>query len=184
MVNWNTITLPKQKGGRGVQTISLKNDSLLCSLAWRFHTTPSPLWVQLLTKKYSNTTHGTYPPSSPIWKNIQRSVSYIRVLSTGLLIMGASLIYGITDGSSHYPLLPLFSLIQGLFSGPNPLPKLASQLSNDVLSLILFLSISQLTWKLEFKTPSYLIFQLDLTLPVGFFLAMVPYFVELPTSFY
>lgn len=43
LINWETLTKPKDEGGLGLQKSEVKNKALLASLAWRFHKNPDAL---------------------------------------------------------------------------------------------------------------------------------------------
>lgn len=76
LLNWDTITLPKQMGGLGIQKLYPKNIALLVSLSWRYYNTKSTIWTIILQGKYhfsrNANTHVLIAKSndSYIWKSI------------------------------------------------------------------------------------------------------------------
>ena len=52
IVNWETVTLPKEAGGLGITSTRHRNQAILMNQAWRFHSTPSSLWAWVLKAKY------------------------------------------------------------------------------------------------------------------------------------
>lgn len=52
---------------------SLKNQTLLCILAWRLHSCLSSFWVKVLTSKYRHTNFEQLPYTSKVWRKISRS---------------------------------------------------------------------------------------------------------------
>lgn len=73
LLNWDTITLPKSKGGLGIHKSSLRNKAILSGLAWRVFQGPNIYWKAVLKNKYKN-----HPVSGPrkacvsrTWRNIQ-----------------------------------------------------------------------------------------------------------------
>lgn len=49
----DTITLDEKEGGLRVQKASLRNESMLTSLAWRYYHNLQSFWVKVLSSKYS-----------------------------------------------------------------------------------------------------------------------------------
>lgn len=102
-----------------MQKASLKNDTILSSLAWRLHTNFSFLWVKVLNLKY-NTNHESRKPSSyKIWRDILR----------GWNLCKDAILWSVHDGKrvdvwrdrwiSNHP--PLCNIIQGTLPNTNPL---------------------------------------------------------------
>lgn len=52
LLNRNTVTTPKSRGGLGIQRLPQKNESLLASQAWRMIQNPSSLWAATILHKY------------------------------------------------------------------------------------------------------------------------------------
>ena len=45
MVNWDTVTLPKEAGGLGIPSTQHKNQAILMNQAWRLFSNPTSLWA-------------------------------------------------------------------------------------------------------------------------------------------
>ncbi|KAK1309895.1 hypothetical protein QJS10_CPA08g00761 [Acorus calamus] len=54
MVKWESICLPRSKGGLGVLDLNAMNKALLSKWLWQWQATPSALWVRLLWERYDN----------------------------------------------------------------------------------------------------------------------------------
>ena len=68
LVNWNTVTLPKQYGGLGIFQMRTRNEGLLAKLCWRIANNPKALWAKIFIKKYlSSSFVGKKKNSSIIW---------------------------------------------------------------------------------------------------------------------
>lgn len=80
-VNWDTITLPKSKGGLSIHRARQSNIALLGKHVWSMLQEPQKLWVQLLSSKYLKDnhilnvvhSHGT----SYTWFSITKAVSWL-----------------------------------------------------------------------------------------------------------
>ncbi|CAJ2643768.1 unnamed protein product [Trifolium pratense] len=53
-VSWDTICLPKDRGGLGIKNLDLFNQSLLCKWKWRGISDENALWSTLLKYRYGN----------------------------------------------------------------------------------------------------------------------------------
>lgn len=51
LVNWNTISLPKEFGGLAIPRIQDFNNVVLAKLDWRLATTNGNLWVEIMKAK-------------------------------------------------------------------------------------------------------------------------------------
>ena len=68
LVNWNTVTLPKQYGGLSIFPMRTRNEGLLAKLCWRIANNPKALWAKIFIKKYlSSSFVGKKKNSSIIW---------------------------------------------------------------------------------------------------------------------
>ena len=71
LVNWHTITLPKDWGGLGLYQMRYRKQALLAKLCWRIANENESPWAQLLTKKYLTPSRlseeGRNRPCSKIW---------------------------------------------------------------------------------------------------------------------
>ncbi|XP_019164336.1 PREDICTED: uncharacterized protein LOC109160503 [Ipomoea nil] len=56
LVNWETITKPKEQGGVGLRRLREMNLAFLTKLGWRLHTEKENLWAKVVLAKYM---HGT-----------------------------------------------------------------------------------------------------------------------------
>lgn len=59
----------KKKGRLGIEKASIKNDSMLMILTWRFMKIPYNLWVRVLKAKYSNCDWTCSTSAFRIWKS-------------------------------------------------------------------------------------------------------------------
>lgn len=55
MVNWNTITLPKDRGGLGLYQMQYRNQAILAKLCWRLANESEAPRAKMLAKKYLTT---------------------------------------------------------------------------------------------------------------------------------
>ncbi|KAK4282627.1 hypothetical protein QN277_013982 [Acacia crassicarpa] len=53
-ISWEIVTSPKADGGLGLKRLEIMNDSFLAKKAWRMHSEPHHLWVQVLNAKYKS----------------------------------------------------------------------------------------------------------------------------------
>ena len=71
MVNWSTVTLPKDRGGLGLYEMQYKNQAILAKLCWRLANESEAPREKMLAKKYLTTRRlteeGTNLPCSRIW---------------------------------------------------------------------------------------------------------------------
>lgn len=71
MVNWQTITLPKDLEGLGLFQMRQRNQALLAKLCWRLAMDQEVIWAKMLTTKYLSlnclTEEGRSLPYSKIW---------------------------------------------------------------------------------------------------------------------
>ena len=71
MVNWSTVTLPKDRGGLGPYQMQYKNQAILAKLCWRLANESEAPREKMLAKKYLTTRRlteeGTNLPCSRIW---------------------------------------------------------------------------------------------------------------------
>ena len=71
MVNWSTVTLPKDRGGLGPYQMQYKNQAILAKLCWRLANESEAPWAKMLAKKYLTTRRlteeGTNLPCLRIW---------------------------------------------------------------------------------------------------------------------
>ena len=71
MVNWHTVTQPKELGGLGLFQTRHMNQALLEKLCWRLASEHEALWAWMLTAKYLSTRRlteeGRKLPCSRIW---------------------------------------------------------------------------------------------------------------------
>lgn len=81
LVNWDTVTKPKQFGGLGVRQARDSNTALLGKLVWAIQTQPNKLWVQLMQQKYIKDTNfliETYRPGSYVWTSICKAKEVLK----------------------------------------------------------------------------------------------------------
>ena len=55
MVNWSTVTLPKDRGGLGLYQMQYKNQAILAKLCWRLANESEAPREKMLAKKYLTT---------------------------------------------------------------------------------------------------------------------------------
>uniref|UniRef100_A0A7N2LEI8 Reverse transcriptase zinc-binding domain-containing protein n=1 Tax=Quercus lobata TaxID=97700 RepID=A0A7N2LEI8_QUELO len=71
LVNWHTVTMPKDWGGLGLFQMRHRNQALLAKLCWRIENENDAPWAQMLSKKYLTpsrlTEEGRNRPCSKIW---------------------------------------------------------------------------------------------------------------------
>ena len=71
LVNWHTVTMPKDWGGLGLFQMRHRNQALLAKLCWRIANENDAPWAQMLSKKYLTpsrlTKEGRNRPCSKIW---------------------------------------------------------------------------------------------------------------------
>ncbi|CAN1748538.1 Putative ribonuclease H protein At1g65750 [Linum perenne] len=77
LVSWETICLPKEKGGLGLKLARQLNRAYLTKLAFLFFKEKDKLWVRILQDKYFSDSNGgliarKLKSSSPLWKGILR----------------------------------------------------------------------------------------------------------------
>ncbi|CAN1121487.1 Putative ribonuclease H protein At1g65750 [Linum perenne] len=77
LVSWETICLPKEKGGLGLKLARQLNRAYLTKLAFLFFKEKDKLWVRILQDKYFSDSNGgliarNLKSSSPLWKGILR----------------------------------------------------------------------------------------------------------------
>ncbi|KAK2662858.1 hypothetical protein Ddye_001432 [Dipteronia dyeriana] len=53
LINWDTVCLPKCKGGLGIKKTKLMNQTLLAKAGWRLHQNEKGLWGGILMDKYA-----------------------------------------------------------------------------------------------------------------------------------
>lgn len=68
LVCWDTIQLPKRKGGLNVSNLLLRNLGLLFKWIWRFFEEPNSFWRQIIQTKYNYPSTITLPNLSKISK--------------------------------------------------------------------------------------------------------------------
>lgn len=80
-VAWDTVTLPKEKGGLGIMRLGIMNKALLSKWGWRYKTERSNLWrktIDAIHWKKKETKAFPVNVSFPgVWKNIVANVSMI-----------------------------------------------------------------------------------------------------------
>ena len=52
LINWNTITQPKDRGGLGVRELKRVNRAMLAKTCWRLLKQPDVIWAKVLRGKY------------------------------------------------------------------------------------------------------------------------------------
>lgn len=71
MVNWQTVTFPKELGGLGLFQTRCKNLALLSKLCWRLANEPKTPWARMIAAKYLSpnrlTEEESKLPCSKIW---------------------------------------------------------------------------------------------------------------------
>lgn len=72
LLNWDTITQPKDLGGLGLQNTTLRNKAILSGFAWRVKHSRNSLWSSVLKAKYRNNLNDmtNRQSVSRSWKNI------------------------------------------------------------------------------------------------------------------
>ncbi|XP_061347266.1 uncharacterized protein LOC133292825 [Gastrolobium bilobum] len=77
LINWSTITSPKEVGGLGLKRLEFMNDAMLAKRVWSFSNKPDHLWVQVLKSKYESRSSRAAGfvacnGDSSLWKNMCR----------------------------------------------------------------------------------------------------------------
>lgn len=96
LVGWGKITLPKKKGGLGVQSSREANTALLGKLVWELHQNPNKLWVSMLLSKYvPNGNFLDYPTKtgSAVWNSVRKAKAVLRAGYTYRIGNGQSLFW-------------------------------------------------------------------------------------------
>lgn len=52
LMNWNTVTLPKDRGGLGMVAMQSRNEAYLAKLCWRLANEQEAPWATMLMSKY------------------------------------------------------------------------------------------------------------------------------------
>ena len=96
MLNWNTVTTPKQHGGLGIRDPRLTNLAIGAKLWWGLVIKPKEWWAQVIRRKYfkQQEQENEYIPTtqgSPIWHILLSSSPLItqnikRIPGNGLTI--------------------------------------------------------------------------------------------------
>ncbi|KAF2302230.1 hypothetical protein GH714_033810 [Hevea brasiliensis] len=93
LVNWNQVTLPKDKGGLGVRTSREMNATFLAKLAWRLLKEEKSLWVKILRGKYFGHSSGLNAlvekrSASIIWRGIVSNAPLLRQAAYNVVCNG------------------------------------------------------------------------------------------------
>lgn len=135
LVSWDTITTPKSIDDLGMQIASIKNDTLLASLAWRLHSNPSSLWAQVVLKKKSQFYYLVLHPLQNLEK-IQKVWSLCHDAIQWSIHNGQKVNAWKDRWIPH--LLSLCNIIQGPLPNPHPPMQLPFFWHNEVWNLSSF----------------------------------------------
>lgn len=82
LVEWQKVILPKDKGGLGIHTARVSNESLLAKLVWKILRKENTVWQALIQGKYLKSgnlmTCKAKQSDSPTWKGILHCVELIK----------------------------------------------------------------------------------------------------------
>ncbi|KAI0519488.1 hypothetical protein KFK09_006936 [Dendrobium nobile] len=78
MVSWDTVCLPKQKGGLGITSIAALQFAFNCSVIQRMYNCPSPLSTWL-SAQYISPWKPTTPKDSKFWINVCKTAASIKM---------------------------------------------------------------------------------------------------------
>lgn len=82
LVNWNTVSSPKQYGGLGVREARISNTALLGKLVWNLMHNSNKLWVEVLAHKYlgkaSILSCAPKQNASSTWRSIQKTAIILK----------------------------------------------------------------------------------------------------------
>jgi len=74
-VNWDTVCLPKNKGGLGIKDLPKFNEALLGKWGWDLANNQDQLWARILISKYGGWNVLCYGRNkadfSPWWKDLR-----------------------------------------------------------------------------------------------------------------
>ncbi|KAL4282105.1 hypothetical protein GQ457_03G003350 [Hibiscus cannabinus] len=80
-VSWETMCLPKSRGGLGLVDFGIKNRALLNKWLWKYGTEPNSLWRRIIAAKYEGESSSLLPVNlnpankSWIWRNLLKPLS-------------------------------------------------------------------------------------------------------------
>lgn len=89
LINWKTLTLPKQIGGLGIKDLPTMNKVCFMKLAWGLKTDNIGLWYQVLNGKCGR---GTLPSGTIQAKVLDSSLWKLALTKRGCLGMAPPLI--------------------------------------------------------------------------------------------
>jgi len=142
LVAWETVMMPKEKGGLGVLNLRLHNDALLMKHLSKFYNKANLPWVQLIWSKYytHKVPHAAREVGSFWWKDVLRLNIIFRGIAKCELGNGASVCFWDdlwTDSvlSQTYPRLASFAR--------NEDASVMEIMEADDLDTIFFLPLSQ-----------------------------------------
>ncbi|GLT63420.1 hypothetical protein SLA2020_359870 [Shorea laevis] len=157
LIGWNSVCLPKHKGGLGIRQCAKLNEACILKLIWRFNTGPPSPWTCLLKTKYGSLT----PPSNP-----PQSASHIwRAMSTLMPSFSQGISWCVNNGKSvnffhddWLPTGPLSHILHG--------PLTLQEANSTVADVSFFLSsFRQLPWNLPPEFERTILTQLELADP-------------------
>ena len=113
-MNWNTVTLPRDRGGLGMVEMQSRNEAYLAKLCWRLANEQDAPWARVLMSKYFTdqriTEVGRKLPCSKTWVACKKGGPIFKSGLKWVIKNGAS-----TNlwGDFWLPFGPLRSYIQG-----------------------------------------------------------------------
>ncbi|KAL5831677.1 hypothetical protein ACOSQ4_017031 [Xanthoceras sorbifolium] len=116
LIKWDTVCLPKNKGGLGVKNLKHMNQALLAKSSWRLLHDKEGLWAQILSSKYLKRdstviNENNFPGSSSTWKGI---VHGAKIVAKGLkwrVGNGATILFWMDDWVPDIGILKPHALI-------------------------------------------------------------------------
>lgn len=83
LVDWNTMTMPKERGGLGIRRTDDMNMAFMAKMGWRIEKEKDKLWVHVLSHKYNGGNEGINgivekQGSSNIWKGTNEAKQILR----------------------------------------------------------------------------------------------------------
>jgi hypothetical protein len=127
LVNWETVTQPKNRGGLGIRDPEITNSAMGAKLLWRLISGGNDWWKQAIINKYrlgkrkrSMDNPQTHQAGSQIWKLIKGAIPFFREHLSWIPGNGKSIkiwqdrIFGVTFNPSDENLMELKCWMLGL----------------------------------------------------------------------
>ena len=103
LVNWNTVTLTRDRGGLGMVEMQSRNEAYLAKLCWRLANEQDAPWARVLMSKYFTdlriTEVGRKLPCSKTWVACKKGGPIFKSGLKWVIKNGASTNLGVTFGS-------------------------------------------------------------------------------------